>query len=912
MQILVFGVLGLASGAIYALLGQGIVLIYRGSGLLNFAQGAMAMVGGYTYYEVGVRLGAPLGVGFLTAVIVSAILGAGIHLVILRPMHGASSLSKVIATLGVLITVQSLAYLLFGPYPIAVPSLLPKYTLHLFSPDALIGLDSVITLGIGFCITLALTLIYGRTSFGRITSAVAENELVATSLGHSPCMVATVNWALGSALAGLAGALIVPQIYVDPSTLVLLIIPSMSAALVGKFSSFPLTFAAAIAFGVANSELLRFVGQPGWSMAVPFVAVVTVLLIRGSGIPLRSHIRDRLPAVGSGLVRPVPVVLAYGAASLIVFSLGPAWSLSVVTTVSFAIICLSVVVVTGYAGQLSLAQAVFAGVGALFAAKLADHVPFLFALLIATAITAAIGVVVGAPAVRTRGAALAIVTLGLGGVLADLVLGNTGYTGGDAGLTVPVPHLFGWNIDPLTHTSRYAFVVLTVLVLLCVGVANLRRGASGRRLLAVRSNERAAVALGVRTGSTKLYAFGLAAAIASIGGILLAFSQTAVEVNGSSSTFTVFMCVVVVGVTVVGGVGSIGGALLGSLLISDGVATQLLGGVSSINEYLALAGGVLLIVTLIFNQDGTFDTTRRALGRISILVKERTLGRERGMTHKRPISAVVNSAPSSCPTIVPLNLRVRDLSVTFGGLCALDRVSFEVCPGQIHGIIGPNGAGKSTFVDAVTGFERASSGSVKLGDQEIGGWIARRRASGGLARTFQSLELFDELTVVEHLAVASDRTPWYRYLTDLFHPGRIELGPASLEALRTCALTNVRNHRPGELSFGRRKMIAIARAVASAPSVLLLDEPAAGLNDFEAADLAQLLRRLAKSWGMGILIIEHNIDIVMQVSDLITVLANGRTIRVGTPAEIANDPAVRDAYLGIPSSLTGSELEELG
>jgi len=911
MQILAFGVLGLASGAIYALLAQGIVLIYRGCGLLNFAQGAMAMVGGYTYYEVGVRLGAPLCVGLLAAVILSATLGAAIHLVILRPMHAASSLSKVMATLGVLITLQSLAYLLYGPYPIAVPSLLPKNTFHLFSPDAAIGLDSAITLGLGICITLALTLIYGRTSFGRVTSAVAENELVATSLGHSPNMVATLNWMLGSSLAGLAGALIVPQIYVDPTTLVLLVIPAMSAALIGNFSSFPLTFTAAIVFGVANSELLRFVNQPGWSMAVPFVAVVAVLVVRGSGIPPRSYVRDRLPAVGSGTVRPVPLVLLYGAASWCVFSLGPAWSLSVVTTLSFAIICLSVVVVTGYAGQLSLAQAVMAGVGALFAAKLANHMPFLLALLIATAITAAIGVVVGAPAVRTRGATLAIVTLGLSGVLADLVLGSTGYTGGEAGLTVPVPRLFGWSIDPLTHTARYAFVVLSVLVLLCLGVANLRRSDSGRRLLAVRSNERASVALGLRTGSTKLYAFGLSAAIASIGGIFLAFSQTSVEVGSSSSTFTVFTCVVVVGVTVVGGVGSIGGALFGSLLISDGVATQLLGGVSSINEYLSLAGGVLLIVTLIFNQDGSFDTTRRALGRIARLAKEGTWAQKRRITYRRPIDETEHSAISVLPTIVPRRLRVRDLSVTFGGIRALDGVSFDLYPGQIHGIIGPNGAGKTTFVDAVTGFEPASSGSVKLGDQEICDWIAQRRANGSLARTFQSLELFDELTVLEHLAVASNQTHWYRYVTDLLCPGRISLSPTALEVLRICELTDVRHRRPGELSFGRRKMIAIARAIASAPSVLLLDEPAAGLNDFEAAGLIQLVRSLAKSWGMGILIIEHNLDMILEVSDLITVLANGRSIRVGTPAEIRSDPIVRDAYLGISSTWTGLELEEL-
>ena len=438
--------------------------------------------------------------------------------------------------------------------------------------------------------------------------------MVAASLGHSPDVVAAANWAMGSALAGLAGVLIVPIIYLDPTTLILLIIPAMSAALIGEFSSFPLTFGVALAFGVANSEINRYVSEPGWSTAVPFLAIVAVLIVRGRGLPLRSLVLDKLSAVGTGRIRPLPVLVLFALGSWLVLSLGSAWTMAITTTLGAAIVCLSVVIVTGYAGQLSLAQAVLAGTGALLAAKLVGHMPFLIALVVASVATALIGVVFGVPALRTRGITLAIVTLGLGGSLSYVLLGNYKYTGGVSGITVPDPHAFGWDINPLTHPNRYAFVVLAILTVLCLGVANLRRGTAGRRLLAVRSNERAAAALGVNVAGVKLYAFTLAAAIASVGGVLLAFSQSAVLVSGPGVPFDVFTSILVVAAVVAGGVGSPGGALLGSLLISGGIVSKLLNGVSSINEYLPLAGGILLIGTLIFSPDGLFETNRRALG----------------------------------------------------------------------------------------------------------------------------------------------------------------------------------------------------------------------------------------------------------------------------------------------------------
>ena len=911
MQVLVFAILGLGSGAIYAMLAQGLVLIYRGSGILNFAQGAVAMVGGYTYYQLSARGNLPMIVALIAAVLMCAALGVLIQLVILRPMRTASALSRVIATLGVLITIQALAYLAYGFNPFQVPSLLPKSTVHIVSSQIIVGIDTIVIFGIGLVLTIGLTLFYKRTSFGRVTTAVAENELVSASLGHSPDMVASINWALGCGIAGLAGALIVPQIDIDPNTLILLIIPAVSAALIGNFSSFPLTFIVALAFGVANSEITRYVTAPGWSTAVPFLAIVAVVVIRGRGLPLRSFVLDRLPTVGTGRIRPFPVLVAYVLGSWLVLSLSSTWNGPITNTLGFGIIGLSVVVVTGYAGQLSLAQAVIAGLGALFAARFVAHMPFVLALLLAAAVAAAIGTAVGLPALRTRGITLAIVTLGLGGALADVVLGNSSYTGGVEGITIPTTTIFGWDIDPILYSGRFSFVTLTILVLLCLGVANLRRGVIGRRLLAVRSNERAAASLGVHVSGSKLYAFTLAAGIAAIGGIMLAFSQSAVEVGQNAPFFTVMSCILIVGATVVGGVGSVGGALIGSLLIADGVVSQIFSGVSTMNEYLPLIGGISLIATLIFAPDGLFETNRRMLAKVLRPVSRLWIFRAVGSPGlpEQEIGAADGSGQSSSIRVPPLLLKVTDLSVTFGGIRAVDGVSLEVRPGEVHGLIGPNGAGKTTLIDAMTGFVRTSAGTVHLGDEDVTGRSARRLAQSGLSRSFQSLELFDDLTVLENLAVACEAGRLHRYLTDMIRPGRVRLTPAATEAVRQFELTDLINRKPGEIPYGRRKTVAIARAVASAPSVLLLDEPAAGLDDREAAELAALIRTLAEQWGIGVLLVEHKIDMIMTTSDRVTVLSNGSVLCSGTPLEVGNDPEVHTVYLGSPPPAEGGQTD---
>jgi len=882
MDVIRFVLIGLGAGGLYALVAQGMVLIYRGSGVLNFAQGAFVMVGAYVYYAVSVQGGQPLWVGLLAATAAGAVLGGLVHLVIMRRMRHASALLRVVATLAVLMVLQSVAVLVFGVDIVSVPSLLPTESVELL-PGALVGIDRMILLLLGAASTAILWAVHRYTAFGRATSAVAENQRAAASLGHSPDRIATINWAVGSGLAALAGAFIAPITFLQPTQLALLVIPALAVGLVANFTSFPMVFAAALGLGVVESLMTRYVTVPGLAQSVPFVIVVVVLVLRGRALPLRSHVLDRLPAVGSGRIRLVPTLVTFAVLVLLltqVFSVR--WVDAFTVSMGLAVLCLSVVLIVGYAGQLSLAQYVLAGIGAFAAAWLMARAGwgFLPAAVAAIVATMVVGLLVALPALRTRGINLAIATLGLAVVLYAVVLNNFDISGGTTGLKVPPISLFGLDLNAIRHPQRYAVGAAVLLFVVAVALLNVRRGAAGRRMLAVRSNERAAAALGVSVFGVKLHAFAAAAGVAALAGIMLAFRSS----NVVSAQFATFPSITVVAMTVVGGVGLVGGGIIGSTLLPGGVTTRILSGVDGLDAWLPLISGIVLLWILVTEPSG--------LWRMNVALVRRFL------PARTPAAGVLDAAPADIERVPERILQVEGLRVTFGGVVAVADAGFEVRPGEVHGLIGPNGAGKTTVIDAVTGFVATAAGRVRLGDRDVTGWSPRRLAGAGLGRSFQSVELFDDLTLRENLAVACDRWSVWRYLTDFVAPGRIRLTGPALVAAREFDLAADLERQPTELSMGRRRLAAIARAAAASPSVLLLDEPAAGLSDAEARHLAALLRRLAADWGMGILLVEHNIDMVLAACDRVTVLTGGSVLVSGLPDEVRHDPRVLEAYLG--------------
>jgi ABC-type branched-subunit amino acid transport system ATPase component/ABC-type branched-subunit amino acid transport system permease subunit len=890
-EVIRFALLGFGIGALYALASQGLIVIYRGSGVLNFAIGAIGMAGVFLQWDLHIRNGWAFWPSLVAGVLFSALIGALTHLLIIRPLRRSSPLVRVIATLGVLITLQAIAQLRYGSTPQFVLSELPTDIVHIHGTITITA-DRLILLGIAIVFTVLLWALYRFTRFGLATAAVAESERAASAIGWSPDRIALTNWVLGSALAGLAAILIAPIVTLQVTVMTNLILAAIAAALVAQFRSFPIALFAGLAIGIAQTELNRYVSQPGFGASVPFIVIVVVLVVSGRALPLRDYFLQRLPSVGSGRIRWGATAVAAGLTALLLATLSPQWTDSITTTLCAAFILLSIVVVTGYAGQLSLAQFAIGGFGAWTAGRLvaSQGTPFWLALILGVAAAVPLGVLFAIPAVRTRGINLAVVTLGLGTAMELMLFDNPAYTGGIQGTQVGDAKLFGWDISSITHPTRYGLFVLVLLVLCMLVVANIRRGRSGRRLIAVRTNERAAAALGISVPAAKLYAFAVAAAIAALGGILLVFRLTGIDYT----QFTNFTSVTDVGLALVGGLGYLAGPLIGATLTTGGVNQQILTSVfsSGVGKYIDLIGGVSILVLVLLNQNG--------IAREQIM-QIRALRRKLGP--RIPLLRPRVAAPEEFPDrdVVPVQattLEVGGLTVKYGASVAVDSVSLEVKPGTITGLIGPNGAGKTTLIDAVTGFVRPSAGSLSLGGQDITRWSATRRARAGLGRSFQSLELFEDSTVLDNLRVASDPRDRISYARDLVWPVNPSLPGGVISAIKEFGLGEDLERNVEDLSYGKRRLLAIARAVATQPNVLLLDEPAAGLGDLEAAELAHVVRRLADEWGMAILLVEHDMNFVMSVCDEIVVLDFGRRIAVGTPEVIRRDARVIAAYLG--------------
>jgi ABC-type branched-subunit amino acid transport system ATPase component/branched-subunit amino acid ABC-type transport system permease component len=888
-----FAVLGLGSGAAYALLAQGIVLIYRGSGVVNFAHGAIAMAGAYLYAEeFRARDGWSVAPALIAATAIAAVLGALIHLLVMRPLRKAAPLTRVIATLGVLLVLNAAATLRYGGQLVTVGNFLPQGVLNA-KGSVTVPEDRLWLLGLALAVTAALWAVGRYTRFGLATGAAAENQRAASSLGWSPDLLAAVNWAVGAALAALAGIIVSAYSGLQVATLTLIVIVALAAALFGDFSSYPLVLLGGLGIGVVRSEIVGVVDAQYWHQqgledAVPFVIIAAVLVVRGRGLPLRGTVVDRLPNLGPGRVRLwalAPSALLFGFLALAVFSQDTDQKLTV--SLVAATVLLSVVVLTGYTGQLSLAQSAIGGMGAWFAAALvADrHWPFLAALLVGTAGAAAAGAVFALPALRTRGVNLAVITLGMGLALQSMLFDNSGYTGGDTGFAVGPQRILGFDIDPQLHPSHYTIFALAVFLLAALVTCNVRRGRAGRRLIAVRANERAATSLGISVVGAKMYGFVLSAAIAGVGGIVLAFQAPYVSF---ATGYDPLSSITAVALAVVGGVGHVAGPLFGSTLQDGGVGTLISDALGGIEPWIPLIGGGVLIILLITHPDGIASVAARNLRpllRLAASIRPRT-------------------APPAAPQAAererarPAVLDVRGLTVHFGGVVALHDVSLTVHPGEVVGLMGPNGAGKTTFIDAVTGFVRPRAGTVTLDEQRLDRLPAYRRVRAGLSRSFQSLELFDDVSVRDNLRAACDPRDLRSYLTGLLWSRDRPLPARVHAAVADLGLGEVLDRAPGELPYGKRRLAAIARAIATGPSVLLLDEPGAGLDEHETAELGRVVRRLAADWGIGVLLIEHDVRMLMDTSDRVVVLDFGRKIAEGVPAQIRRDELVRAAYLG--------------
>ncbi len=622
---------------------------------------------------------------------------------------------------------------------------------------------------------------------------------------------------------------------------------------------------------------------------------------------------------------------------------GGSYRFGIITSMIMGVVALSFVVLTGLLGQVSFAQAAFAGVGGFALSKLATSagLGFPWAPLGAALIACVLGLVVGLPALRIRGTQLAVVTVALGLAFEQAVFSNTSLSG-VFGAVVPPPLLPGLDLSVRggLDTARLGFGVLCLIVLTLAAwaVANLTRSGTGRRMLAVRSNERVSASVGISVTATKLTGFGLSAFIAGLGGALIGYSYGSVSV----ASFTALTGLAWLMLAYLGGITSIGGALTAGTLATLGIVFV------AVNRLIPMSGNVYqlvvavgLILTAIFNPEGMAGAWRQRLERRAAARAEpagpggpgqttepgpghaaepgpdaaagqaispapvqpdpATAGPSAGPLPEPPGIAASTPAPAVTGAAHSVLLSLSGVTVRYGGMVAADAVSLEVRAGQVVGLIGANGAGKTTLLDAIGGFARYS-GSVRLAGRSIDGLPAHRRARRGLARTWQATELFADLTVTGNLAVAGRAARPGAVMLDLVHPGRGAADSRAGDLLRPARLAGLAQRLPDQLTLAEQKLVSVARALAARPQVLMLDEPAAGLSGAQAGELGRELRGIAARGGLGILLVEHDVSLVMAVCDYIYVLDFGHLIAAGPPAEVRRDPAVIAAYLGHAAS----------
>ncbi|MBM7365805.1 ABC transporter permease [Gordonia hydrophobica] len=609
-DLILFPILGLGAGAVYALLSLGIVLIHKGTGTVNFAQGAIAGCSAI-YFGIATSNGTPLLTAALTCIITAGIGGALFYAVVMRQLRQAPALARIVATLGLMLLLQGVATQVWKVPTVVARPIFPVDSIRILGMN--FGIDRVYLTGTAIVLAVVLWAAYRYTRFGIVTRAASGNERGVALLGYSPDAIGAANWALGCMLAALAGVLFAPIAALNISTLTLLVVPALAAALVGRFDSFGITVAVALAIGAAQSLLTRFWTQPGINDALPFVLIVVVMVVTGQLIPGRgARETSRLPLAPAVRRRAAPLAAVAAITVLGLVLLGNTYRDGIVTSLIMVMLALSLVVVTGFTGQISLMQMAFAGLAAFAVSKLGQDLglPFPVPIILSAVIVVPIGVAIGFASLRVRGISLAVVTLGAAVAVSSFLFGNASWTGGADGSHVPSPSLFGWSLDSVAHPVRFGIVTLVVTLALMAGVLNIRMSSLGRRMLAVRSNERAAAASGINVQMTKLQAFGLSTFVAGVGGGMLAYQLGAV----AFTRFAPIASIMLLALAYIGGIATVYGALTAGVIANGGVLYVALTSVDAISEWWIIISGAMLIINAVVQPDGIALAVRQQVG----------------------------------------------------------------------------------------------------------------------------------------------------------------------------------------------------------------------------------------------------------------------------------------------------------
>jgi branched-chain amino acid transport system permease protein len=544
-------------------------------------------------------------------------------------------------------------------------------------------------------------------------------------------------------------------------------------------------------------------------------------------------------------------------------------------------------IVVGYAGLMDLGYIAFYGIAAYTIAALTaefDVLPFWAAFPPAVLLAALFGVVLGAPTLRLRPDYLAMVTVGFGEIARLSFLNLDAVTGGPPGITgIPRPDLGFFKIE---NAAQLYWVIVVLAILITWFTQLLGESRIGRAWAYTRDDEIAAEAIGIDTVRMKLLAFALGASIAGVAGSLFAVKMTMV----APESFTWWESLIVLIIVVLGGMGSIPGVVLGAIVMVS--MPELL---RDFSDYRMLILGVVLVLMALFRPRGLWPAGPHKIAALA------GMGSLTGRAASGARMNFLKPPPALRDATQPL-LDVTAVSKRFGGVTALAEVNLKVYPAEIVSLIGPNGAGKTTLLNVITGVNPPTSGAARFDGRAIIGLRPNRIATLGIARTFQNIRLFGALSVLENVAAGLHCRTRAGTLTSVLRTPRQRAEEAAiwaraLDILNDVGLRDRASHVAKSLPYGEQRRLEIARALATSPKLLVLDEPAAGLSGLERTDLMRLINRL-RARGLAVLLIEHDMDFVMAISDRVYVLNYGRRISAGTPDEVQNDPAVIEAYLG--------------
>ena len=549
----------------------------------------------------------------------------------------------------------------------------------------------------------------------------------------------------------------------------------------------------------------------------------------------------------------------------------------------YALVCLGLVLLTGVGGLTSFGQAAFVGIGAYTTAWLTLNLgmsPWL-TVWIGLAITAVSALILGAITLRMSGHYLPLATIAWGLSLYYL-MGNLQVLGKYDGLQ----GLKSLSIGTLSIGQGRLFFILTWAILLVGALAllNLLDSRPGRAIRSLKGGSQMAEAMGINTFRYKVTIFLIASLLASIGGWLLAHFQLTVN----PSAFGLKMGIEYLFMAVVGGVGHVWGALVGAALmklLDDYLQVALPALIGTSGSYEVIVFGIAMVLVLKYMPDGLWSMVAKFLPRS-----------DRPVDWQDAAELPARNKPATGESV----LEVDQIRKQFGGLVAVNDISFEITAGQIVGLIGPNGAGKSTTFNLITGLLSKTSGQVKFRGQDISALRSRLIARLGMARTFQHVKMIPDMTVLENVAMGAYTRSSSGVLSSMLRTNRAEEQRLMKEAqrqLERIGMGAYLHEQAGNLAMGPQRLMEIARALCCDPALLLLDEPAAGLRHKEKQDLILVLRQL-QSEGMSILLVEHDMGLVMDVCDHLVVMEFGTLLTQGTPAEIQASPAVRAAYLG--------------